>query len=467
MSRANHVEAERAFLAGIFAGVEFNFDQLAPQDFFLPLHRRLYVRLQVMDATEQPVNVIAVSDALNLDDADQQALAALMDSGYGPFNVQNQTSYARMVRRGARQRELQAVCQRVAEANGDIPAHAVELHAKLQRYLEVQTESEDADVFQNVRDYEEAPPMKFAIDKFLQENAVNAIAGLSGHGKTWLALSMARALLFGPSRMWQLFDVPERAERVIYLIPESSIGPFKHRLQLTGLYDEISSGRLLTRTLSKGPTLSLQDPRLLGAVKNAHVICDTAIRFMLNVENENNASDAAKGLSEDFFALLRAGAKSVLALFHSPKSFNPQSPMTLESMIRGSSELGAMLATAWGIRQVDPATNTVQIGNLKARDFDPCQPFQLRGRPAINNTGDFELLFRPGDCPESQSSHSGGAPQAERESKAANLALLRTWLAADPDATAPELRQKFADVGITVTDSTVRSYKSLLKKEAL
>ena len=62
-------------------------------------------------------------------------------------------------------------------------------------------ESEVASLFQSLRDYEEAPPLKFAIDGFLQENTVNAIAGLSGHGKTWLALSVASALLFGPGRL--------------------------------------------------------------------------------------------------------------------------------------------------------------------------------------------------------------------------------------------------------------------------
>ena len=44
-------------------------------------------------------------------------------------------------------------------------------------------ESEDASLFQSRRDYEDAPPLQFAIDKFLQQDAVNAIAGLSGHGK--------------------------------------------------------------------------------------------------------------------------------------------------------------------------------------------------------------------------------------------------------------------------------------------
>ena len=99
---------------------------------------------------------------------------------------------------------------------------------------------------------------------------------------------------------WTLFNVPERAERVIYLIPESTIGPFKHRLERMGLYEEIRSGRLFTRTLSKGPTPSLQDPRLVRAAKNAHIICDTGIRFMLNMADENSASEAAKGLSEVF-----------------------------------------------------------------------------------------------------------------------------------------------------------------------
>jgi hypothetical protein len=323
----------------------------------------------------------------------------------------------------------------------------------------------EENLFQNLSDYEEAPPMSFAIENFLQENAVTAIAGLSGHGKTWVALSIARALLFGPGKLWDLFKVVSRAEKVIYLIPESSIGPFKHRLQLTGLYTEIRSGRLLTRTLSKGPAPSLQDPRLLAAAKGADVICDTGIRFMMSMESENSASEAAKGLSEDFFALQRAGARTITVLFHSPKSFSGQSAMSLENMIRGSGEFGASLASAWGIKQIDKTTNTVHLENLKARDFEACGPFEIIGRPHIDLIGDFELHKAPDICGNlaDEQPELNTANNAKHASRAANIELVKTWLKEDPEPTSAEIRKRFTDLEIDVSEATIRGYKSAIR----
>ena len=122
--------------------------------------------------------------------------------------------------------------------------------------------------------------------------------------------------------LWDLFPVEENCVRLTYLIPECSLAPFKHRLKLFGIYDCLAPNddRLLVRTLSKGPTPCLSDPRILFAVKGAHVILDTAVRFADG--DENSANDMARGLATDIFALLGSlGARSVIAAHHSPKPF--------------------------------------------------------------------------------------------------------------------------------------------------
>lgn len=251
------------------------------------------------------------------------------------------------------------------------------------------------EIYDSREEFENTPEPTFSISGFLQDYSVTAIAGLSGHGKTWVTLALIRALLFGPGKLWELFGVTSRAEKVIYLIPEASRSTFKQRLKVMGLYEEIGE-RLFVRTLTKGPALPLTDATLLRDVKHAHLVCDTAIRFM-QATDENSASEAAKGLSEDFFAIQRAEARTILALFHSPKSFSGQNSMSLENMIRGSSEFGAMLSSAWGIKQIDAVTNSIHVENLKSRDFSPCHPFELIGRPYIDETGDFRLLNRECD----------------------------------------------------------------------
>jgi hypothetical protein len=79
-----------------------------------------------------------------------------------------------------------------------------------------------------------APPLRFAIEGFLPEDGITLIGGPAGHGKTFLLLSMVKALLTGEPLLGY-FEVPQRSKRVLYLIPESGLGPFRHRLELFGL----------------------------------------------------------------------------------------------------------------------------------------------------------------------------------------------------------------------------------------
>jgi hypothetical protein len=154
----------------------------------------------------------------------------------------------------------------------------------------------------------------------------------------------------------------------------------------------LQAGRLFCRTLSAQGRLSLTDPLLLQAVKGADVFLDTAVRFMDGDEDTENSRIFADAL----FGLQRAGARTITGAHHSPKSFGKENFMTLENVLRGSGDLGAMLATCWGLCQVDAGSNRIFVQNVKARDFQPCEPFIIQGRPSIDQTGYFELTEPPG-----------------------------------------------------------------------
>ena len=83
-----------------------------------------------------------------------------------------------------------------------------------------------------------------------------------------------------------------------------------------------------------------------------------------------------------------------------PKRFETQERMTLENLLRGTGDIGAMLATCWGLRQIDPVTNRVFVQCVKGRDFDPCEPFIIEGRPHLDDTGHFRLVSKPGTAGE-------------------------------------------------------------------
>lgn len=236
-------------------------------------------------------------------------------------------------------------------------------------------------IFHSYSDFKNAPELSFAIEEFLQNEAATMIGGLSGHGKTWIMLSMVKALLTGEP-LWGHFKVPRKSHHVIYLIPESSLAPFKSRLLRMGLMRYVKNHRLRVHTLSAGPKPQLDDPRLLAVVKRAHLFLDTAIRFG---EGElNSASDNDKGLASAIFTLLSSGARSVTGAHHSPKAFSNQNVMTLQNMLSGTGDIGAMVATAWGVKQIDRDKNIVHIENVKARDFESCPPFEIIGRPYID-----------------------------------------------------------------------------------
>lgn len=253
-------------------------------------------------------------------------------------------------------------------------------------------------IFHTWEEIENAPPLRFAIEGFLQEAGVTLIGGLAGHGKTLVMLAMAKALLEeSPLFGHELFAVLRPARRVLYLIPESSLGPFASRLQLFRLQEHIRSERLLVRTLSSREQISLDDPRLVKAAEGADVFLDTAVRFMDGSEND---VESARPFANTLFRLLNSGARSITGAHHAPKGFESQDHMTLENILRGSGDIGAMLSTAWGIRQLDPDRNTLYVQNVKPRDFQPCLPFVLEGRPHLDNAGCFLMTHRPGEAGE-------------------------------------------------------------------
>jgi hypothetical protein len=470
-----NLDAERSVLGAILLdnhALNAAIEKLKPEDFFDDRHRRIFNHMIQLGEAQQAIDLVTLTDQLrrkgDLESAGGAAYVAQLVDGVP--RVSNLEHYARIVRDKSKLRGLVYTTDYIKQTalDGEEDADTLLDRAGVTISSLSTNGNGRGSLFDTLEEFENTQEPTFSIKDFLQDYAVNAIAGLSGHGKTWVSMNVANALLFGPGSLWDLFGVTERAEKVIYLIPEASRATFKKRLRLMKLYDEIDK-RLFVRTLTKGSAVELTDRNLLHAARGAHVICDTAIRFMKAVD-ENSASEAAQGLSEDFFALQRAEAKSIIALFHSPKSFVNQKAMTLEGMIRGTTEFGAVLATAWGIRQIDKATNTIHIENLKDRDFESCGAFQLVGRPFIDQEGSFRMHRRPGDCGElaeyledlSGRVRGGGAPDAVRQARAANLELLRQMLVKEPALQSRALSERFAQLGIKLGDSAIRKYRKEL-----
>ena len=89
----------------------------------------------------------------------------------------------------------------------------------------------------------------------------------------------------------------------------------------------------------------------MEAVRQQHpvIILDTASRFIHG--NDENSAAENRLLVNDILALRAAGAVLVIILHHAKKSTTEnRETMTLENMLRGTSDFGAMCDQAYGIR---------------------------------------------------------------------------------------------------------------------
>ena len=101
--------------------------------------------------------------------------------------------------------------------------------------------------------------VRMLIESIMPEG-VNFIGSLAGVGKTWAALSMARALSTG-NPFLDVFKVPEPVP-VLYLVPEMGSHAFRARCEKMGLPE---GDMFRCRTLRDG-LMRLTDPRLIAAV---------------------------------------------------------------------------------------------------------------------------------------------------------------------------------------------------------
>jgi hypothetical protein len=417
------VGAERGVLGAILTDPTRFLDVancLAPDDFALSSHRAIYRCMCALAAQDKPIDLVLLCENLNAAGELERVggigyITTLLD-GCIPESVRH---YADLVRTAARKRRFLNALELAKSGILD----GLALGAVMARLRDSFNDADDpaGDTLGHSHDeLVNAPPLTFAIDGFLPENGVTIIGGLSGHGKTLIMLAMTRALLEGG----KLFDYfPANAtSKVIYLIPECGLGPFRHRLEIFRLMDYVREGRLVVRTLGRKP-ISLDDPRLLHAARGADIFLDTVTRFKSG--DENDAGENSQ-FAEDLFSLQRAGARSITGAHHSPKSFGRDTFMSLENILRGTGDIGAMLATCWGIRQVDVERNRIYVQNVKARDYQPCEPFVIQGRPSLDQRGYFELTDSPGcagELSEYVSKERGGRPAVSEDKKGHALRL--------------------------------------------
>lgn len=236
--------------------------------------------------------------------------------------------------------------------------------------------------------------VKMYIENFLPEG-VTIITGLPKEGKSFLAMSVAKALTTGrPLFGRRGFEVPEPVP-VLYLAAESGDGGLKLRCQKFGITEDKT--RFISRTLTQGVMFGLDAPEIESVVKALRpiVVLETIIRFN-DGSDEDDAAENRK-LAEALFRLIGLGARSIVGIHHSRK--NVKDNPTKEAAVRGSGDGLAMTDAVWLVMQDEKLLRT-GVNEIDVigwgRDFSP-RPMRLAlTKKAPDNLPEGTLSYSPG-----------------------------------------------------------------------
>jgi hypothetical protein len=324
-------------------------------------------------------------------------------------------------------------------------AKAIESAKKLAEKASIEVEPKSFDAgqactewrkqFRNLSEMEQGD-IVMIIDGVLQEGTC-FLGANPGNGKTLVALALAKSICLGEP----LFGISEytvkQPRNVIYLIPEVGDKPFRKRGEAFRLP---SDDRFIARTISSGGPLALSDPALMEAVRQMKpvVVLDTASRFLQ--ANDENSAAQNRLLVNDIVSLRAAGAVCVIILHHAKKSqTTKREAMTLDNMLRGTSDFGAMCDQAYGVRMDERIYNRgagpmeIELVNLKDRE-------RLGGLTSIRLAASYK---KPGSVfPTSYIDETGNfRPVDYKESKARDEETLNALVQANTMMTITELAE--------------------------
>jgi hypothetical protein len=259
--------------------------------------------------------------------------------------------------------------------------------------------------------------------------SISIWGALPKHGKSWLFLSIIKALLSG--KPWLEFFEVSQSKRVVYLVPEVGLRGVMRRLRKLGLvdylYDPITNadGGLFLQTLSSKSKFKLDEAALLLAVQSADVFIDPIIRY---IEGDENSASDQRILSNKLLALIGAEARSVWCAHHSPKAFKDVNDITTQNVLRGTGEFSAFPDIIFGVLKTNDETARLYIKCTDARDDDEyLGDFEVEMRPWIDEAGDLKLVIPPGTGTplreQRRGSKSGPKVDPDREEK---IALARS-----------------------------------------
>lgn len=216
--------------------------------------------------------------------------------------------------------------------------------------------------------------LKMYIRNFIPEG-ITIITSLPKEGKTWLALSIAKALTTGQPLFGKKgFEVLEQAP-VLYLAAEAGDRAFRYRAEKFHITGDKS--KFLCRTLTRG-MIGLRDPNLEAAIRALKpvVVLDVLSCFSQS-DDEDDAVQNQKFRSM-INNLRTCGAPVIIVLHHTTKDFKKEP--TKEKAVRGTGDILAMVDAVWALMMDDRLEASTGVKEVDVigwgRDIET-HPFRL------------------------------------------------------------------------------------------
>jgi hypothetical protein len=380
-----NLEAERALLGAVLldnsaSGAVFD---LVPEDFSLPEHKVIFRFLNVLHGMEQSPDLLLLTEALKQCGSLEEAggvgyLARLVD---GVARVSNVRHYAEIVREKARLRELAHLGHALEENALTADADASGITERLIRESEalaLRTQTGLA----KIRGWSDIPTLdrlpaagiEWLVPGLLPRAGVVLLAGEAGCYKSWLAMSLARALATGSS----FLNRNCMEAKILYLDRENPASVWSERTRVLGITPSdnlrVWGGWISQQPPAIGDLLL----RRVAVERKPMIVVDSFVRF--HNADENSASEMACVMAS-LRDLANAGA-SVLVLHHRAKSET--------SKFRGSTDIQAGVDMAFLIQRQEGGA--LRLSCFKNR-FG--QEFLLTIRPDFEGSGDFVLTASP------------------------------------------------------------------------
>lgn len=278
------------------------------------------------------------------------------------------------------------------------------------------------------------PPANPVIEGFIDEGAGVILAGPPGIGKTWVELSMARAIAAGET--W-VCHFKAKQGPVLIIDEESHIRGLQNRLQMMENAHPIGSGAPIHFAVGHGIRLDSHEgfaraDALIAMHKPIAVFVDSMTR--VHGADENSAGQMA-----DFFrngkTLMRTHGVALIFLDHLRKKGLLNDP---EEMLRGSTEKRAWPDSIMFLAPAD--RDQIQVSHIKSRFSEKIPDFRIKIE--VNKDLQTAEVLHDGAAPAQETSKANEiiaaihALHAQLGPDGADDLKISAWIECSPDTVA-------------------------------